>query len=338
MKNRCVFLQYSLEFFITNNKLWRKDDHGKHKLVIPPDHQLQLLKDAYDSLGHKGIFSICTHLLDWLWWLHLDHDMKWYIQSCHQCQVHQMCYHHIPPPVTTPASLFRKAYIDTMFMPQSSGYWYIVQARCSLSAYPEFQMLCHETGSTIGTFLFEDLLCHWGALKEIVTDNGKPFIEALDYLAMRYGIQHICISSYNSQANGPIERCHLDVREAIMKSCDGDKKNWHTITHSLFWAEQVTTHKNLGYSSYYITHGVEPLFPFNFAEATYMVLTQDTMSTTDLIAIRAHQLCKRDTDFNWVKEKLTKSRLASTRQFEEKYANTIKTFDFEPGNLVLIRN
>jgi hypothetical protein len=332
------FLRYTLEFFVADNKLWRKDRHGKHKLVIPPDRRLQLLKDAHDSLGHKGIFSVRARLLDRFWWPYLDHDVKWYVQSCHQCQVRQMRYHHIPPTVATPASLFRKAYVDTMFMPRSGGYRYIVQARCSLSAYPEFRMLRRETGSTIGTFLFEDILCRWGALEEIVTDNGKPFVEALDYLATRYGIRHIRISPYNSQANGPVERRHLDVREAIMKSCDGDEKKWHTVTHSVFWAERVTTHKNLGYSSYYIAHGVEPLFPFDFAEATYMVPTQNTMSTTDLIVIRARQLRKREADLDRVKEKLTKSRLASARQFEEKYANTIKTFDFEPGNLVLVRN
>jgi hypothetical protein len=332
------FLRYTFEFFVIDNKLWRKDRHGKHKLVIPPDRRLQLIKDAHDSLGHKGMFSVRSRLLDRFWWPHLEHDVKWYIQSCHQCQVRQMRYHHIPPTVATPASLFRKAYIDTMFMPRSGGFRYIVQARCSLSSYPEFRMLRRETGSTIGSFIFEEILCRWGALEEIVTDNGKPFVEALEYLATRYGIRHIRISAYNSQANGPIERRHLDVREAIMKSCDGDENKWHTVTHSIFWAERVTTHKNLGYSSYYIVHGVEPLFPFDLAEATYMVPTQDAMTTTDLIVLRARQLRRREADLDTVKERLTKSRFASARQFEQKYANTIKVFDFEPGNLVLVRN
>jgi hypothetical protein len=66
-------------------------------------------------------------------------------------------------------------------------------------------MLRKETGAAISTFIFKEILCQWGALQEIVTDNGKPFLEALNYLASRYGITHIRILAYNSQANGPVE-------------------------------------------------------------------------------------------------------------------------------------
>jgi hypothetical protein len=120
-----------------------------------------------------------------------------------------------------------------MYMPRASGYRYIVQARCSLSSYPEHRKLCKENGSTIGVFIFEEILCHWGALEEIVTDNGPAFVEALNWLAEQYRIHHICISPYNSQANRIVERCHLDVREAIMKVCDGEERKWLTATHTV---------------------------------------------------------------------------------------------------------
>ena len=117
--------------------------------------------------------------------------------------------------------LFCKVHLDTMVMPQSAGYWYIVQACCALTAYPEWQMLCSENVSALTSFISEDILCCWGALAEIVTDNGPAFVQALDVLADQYNIRHICISPYNSQANGVVERHHLDVREAIIKSTPG---------------------------------------------------------------------------------------------------------------------
>jgi hypothetical protein len=67
----------------------------------------------------------------------------------------------------------------------------------------------------IGMFIFEDILCRWSALEEIVTDNGPAFIEALNWLAEQYGIHHIRISLYNSQANGIVERRHLDVGKPL---------------------------------------------------------------------------------------------------------------------------
>jgi hypothetical protein len=199
------FAKYASEFFILDNRLWRRDRHGKHKAFVPEGRRLELIRQVHDALGHKGIFAVRTHLLDRFWWPFLDHDVKWYVQSCHQCQVRQQRYYQIPPIIATPMSLFRKAYIDTMFMPRAGGFRYIVQARCSLTSYPEFRVLRKETGSALGAFIFEELLCRWGALEEIVTDNGQPFIEALNYLANCYGITHIWISPYNSQANGPVE-------------------------------------------------------------------------------------------------------------------------------------
>jgi hypothetical protein len=56
-----------------------------------------------------------------------------------------------------------------------------------------------------------------------------------------------------------------------MKVCDGEERKWPTATHAIFWAEQIMTHKALEHSTYYFTHGVEPLLPFDLAEATYMV-------------------------------------------------------------------
>jgi hypothetical protein len=81
-----------------------------------------------------------------------------------------------------PAPLFAKVYIDTMHMPLSGQFKYIVQGRCSLAYYPEFHMLHNETPKTIRDWIFEDIICRWGSLNEIVTDNSPAFITALEYL------------------------------------------------------------------------------------------------------------------------------------------------------------
>ncbi|PFH49268.1 hypothetical protein AMATHDRAFT_148007, partial [Amanita thiersii Skay4041] len=69
----------------------------------------------------------------------------------------------------------------------------------------EFRMLRKETARTLGDWVFEDLLCRWGMLSEIVTDNGSTFIKAVAYLSKKYHVNHIRISGYNSRANRIIE-------------------------------------------------------------------------------------------------------------------------------------
>ena len=70
-----------------------------------------------------------------------------------------------------------------MLMPHAAGFCYIVQAHCSLTAWPKWHMLRTETGRTLTAFIFEDLLCWWGAIEEIVMDNGAAFVATLDTLA-----------------------------------------------------------------------------------------------------------------------------------------------------------
>ena len=87
----------------------------------------------------------------------------------------------------------------------SGGYCYLVQGRCSLAYYPEFQMLCKENVRTPGDWIFKDIICRWGSLAEIVTDNGPAILAALNYLAKGYHIRHIRISGYNFCANGLVK-------------------------------------------------------------------------------------------------------------------------------------
>jgi hypothetical protein len=226
-----------------------------------------------------------------------------------------------------------------MFMPAVGGFRHIVQARCSLTAWPEWRALRTETGRTIGAFIFEEILCRWGAVEEIVTDNGTAYVAALDWLASRYGIRHIRISAYNSRANGIVERQHRTIRDSLVKACDGDASKWPAAAPFVFWADRATTRKSTGLSPFFMAHGVEPILPFDITLATFLVpnLTKP-LSTDELIAIRARQLEKRQDDLAAIHDRILKSRYASVRQFEQQYENTIQHQAFKPGDLVLVRN
>jgi hypothetical protein len=333
------FIKSVTEFFVLDNKLWRKDRHGRHKLVIEKEKRLHLIRQAHDDLGHKGIFTVKQRLGERFWWPHMDEDVKWYIRTCHECQVRLVKKIIIPPKVPMPAGLFRKVYIDTMLMPKAKGYRYIIHARCSLTSYPEWTMVKNENFKTIAKFIFEVLLCRWGALEILVSDNAPQYLQAAEYLSEKYHIDHIKISPYNSRAQGPIERRHFDVREALIKAADGDASRWPDVAPAVFWAERVTIQKSTGYSPYYLAHGVEPLLPFDLAEATYLAPKMEALlSTEELIAQRAIMLQKRPEDLLRVRDQVLKARWESVKQLERSMKKNIKDFNFTPGALVIVRN
>ena len=121
-----------------------------------------------------------------------------------------------------------------------------------------------------------------------------------------------------------------------MKSSEGDEARWFKCAHSVFWAERVTILKSCGLSPYYMVHGVEPLFPFDITEVTFLVSLpeKEAFSSTDLIAWRARQLQKRVDDLAGMEEKILKARYHSAKEF--KAIHTLKDFDFAVGSLVLV--
>ena len=115
-------------------------------------------------------------------------------------------------------------------------------------------------------------------------DNGPTFIKALDYLSKHYHIRHICISSYNSHANGIAECAQFDMHQALFKARDGDQSKWHQVAMSIMWADRVTVCQHMGCSPYFVVTGTHPLLPLNITKATYLLPMPDTpLLTTALI-------------------------------------------------------
>ena len=201
-------------------------------------------------------------------------------------------------------------------------------------------MLHSENASVIVCFIFKDILCHWGAVSELITDNSLAFIQALDVLTSWYGIHHIQISPYNSQANGVVKWHHYNVWEAIVKSTLGGEIHWSVTAHSVFWAEHITILKSTGLSLYFMVHGVEPLFPFDLSEAMFLVPVPhtDNITTPILIAWQACQLQKRQEDIDTIHERVLLSRFALLRHFKQQFKNWICQQDFSPGDLILVHN
>lgn len=333
------FMRYAIKFFLDGEWLWKKDSHGAHQLVILKERRIAVLQGVHDNLGHKRFYATRTILTQRFWWPNIKADIVWFLRTCHICQVQQIQKALIPPVVATPAPLFAKVYMDTMHMPRSGGFSYVVQGRCSLTHYPEFRMLKAENSTSLGNWIFQDILCRWGALREIVTDNGAPFLKALAYLSKRYHINHIRISGYNSRANGIAERPHFDVRQALIKAVDGEENKWSQAVYSVFWSERVTVRKRMGCSPYYAATGTHPIIPLDILEVTYLQPAPESiLSTTDLIARRAIALQKRTEDLARLHNRVYAARRRAADRFERIHERTIRDYAFERGDLVLMRN
>jgi hypothetical protein len=51
-KQYMTFIRYATEFFPDGDRLWRKDSHGAHKLVVHPERRVHILRNVHDNIGH----------------------------------------------------------------------------------------------------------------------------------------------------------------------------------------------------------------------------------------------------------------------------------------------
>src|SRR5271169_6392211 len=194
-------------FFITEEgKLYRKGVDSAHKLVVEKKDRMRMLMSAHDSLGHRGFYATKSLIAECFWWPELEKDVSWYCKTCHLCQECQKTLLKIPPVVTHTPSLFQVLHADSMHMsPRSNGCGHIAHGRCGMTSWMEGRPLSQETGRSVGIWLFEDIICRWGCIRDIITDNASVYRAAVAWLEQKYGIRNIRISSYNSKANGRIE-------------------------------------------------------------------------------------------------------------------------------------
>ena len=332
------FYKFASQFLLdARGVLWKRHHEGLRKLVVEQERRPGVLVELHDRLGHRGTYATASFACERFWWPDIKADVHWFVKTCLVCQMRQTTHVLIPPTVPVPLSPMMRVHADSMMMP--GRYKYFVHARCATTSWPEGRALTTESAKTIGEWLFQDILSRWGALSELVTDNGAPWIKACDYLAKKYHIHHIRISGYNSRANGIVERPHFSVRDALVKAAGDDATKWHAYVHTVLWSERATRRRRFGCSPYFAITGSHPVLPLDFTEATYLVPPPESLlSTSELIAQRAIALQKRSEDVAKLRSKIYETRVREAREFEAKHRATIRDFDHKPRTMVLLRN
>ena len=308
-------------------------------VILDHTRRIAILNQAHEGLGHRGEQAVFETIRERYFWPHLRQDVRHHVHSCHPCQVRSTVKMKIPVTVSTPATIFTKIYVDVMDMTESTqGHKFIVCARDDLSRATECRALVKNDSLSLMRFFWEQIYCRYGAVGEVVTDNGSEVKGAFAELLRRLSVPQVRVSPYNKQANGVVERGHFILREAIMKSVKY-RKEWPTKVHLAAFADRVTVSRATGYSPYYLLHGTHPILPMDLADATFLVDSFLTgISSTELLVLRMKQLERREEDIEAAAKALRKARFKSKEEYEWKYRRRMRREHFKPGDLVLLRN
>src|ERR1700688_527729 len=85
--------------------------------------------------------------------------------------------------------------------------------------------------------------------------------------------------------------------------------------------------------------GTHPVLPLDATEATWLsVIPNRVMTESDLIGLRARALAKHQIHTEEMWQRIDKDKLKRLEAYEKDFHAVIKDYQFEPGDLVLVRN
>ena len=328
-------------FLLYDGRIYRRGVDSQHRLFVPKDERTYMMTAAHDHSGHRGFFSTKALLTQRFWWPEMERDINQFVKTCHPCQERQKQLVRIPPSKTHTPSIFEILHADIMHMsPASNGCKYIVHGRDNLTSWAEGRALRDEKARSIALWLYEDVICRWGSMRIIVTDNGESFKAAVKWIESKWGIKHITISPYNSKANGTIERPHWDIRQMLYKATGEKNVNkWFWFLDAILWADRVSIRKRTGCSPYFMLTGAHPILPLDIKEATWLVKPPvGILSEEELIGMRARALAKHRIHVDQMRKRIDLDKLKRLERYERDFKAVIKDYRFKPGDLVLVRN
>jgi Integrase zinc binding domain/Integrase core domain len=303
------FIQTTRRYFLYHNQLWRRNPSKiPQKVIRNEQERLQLCKAAHDDSGHRGRDPTIKKLADRFFWPNMMAQVAWYCRTCHECQRRSASHPKITLSPTHVHTILRKFNMDTVHMPLSHGFKYIVDLRDDLSGWLEAIMLQKATSKNIAKFLFEDVMCRFGCILQLTTDNGSEFEGIVQVMADKYNVPIVCTAPYHPEANGMIEQHHQTWIGSLFVACKGNLSHWSHYFHACMWADQVTTKQTTSHTPYYLLYGKHHIFPFDITDASWYTLDWHSIKTTEeLLTIQAIQLAHRDDDIKEASEALLQS-------------------------------
>src|SRR6202165_2412562 len=296
------------------------------------------MRQAHDESGHRGRDPTYKNIADSYFWPNMMTDVAIFCRTCRECQVRSAYRPKIQlNPVYVPTVL-RKFNIDVVDMNlTSNGFRYIVDMRDDLTGWIEARMLRQKQAEDVAEFFYQEVICRFGCVPQITSDNGGEFDGVFVLMTKRYGIPIVKSTPYHPQGNGMIERGHRTWISSIWRLCGKKKHHWCQYFHAALWADRVTTKRTTGFSPYFLLYGRPHLFPFNITDKSWYMLDWHKIQTTeDLLTIRTKQLAALAHDRRVAAGSNKESRIKAAQDFAKRNMRRLFTGTYPQGTMVLV--
>ena len=111
-----------------------------------------------------------------------------------------------------------------MYLPDCIDYNYIYIVRDNFSKQPEAKQIKNPTVAKVAKFIQEDIIYRYRVFEKIKINRRTKFKGAVIYYLKKYSITQVQISTYNSKANGMVERRYQLIIATLIGLTNEGKK------------------------------------------------------------------------------------------------------------------
>ncbi|GJY56804.1 reverse transcriptase domain-containing protein [Tanacetum coccineum] len=165
------------------------------------------------------------------YWSIIHRDTRDMIRTCNDCQIHRPVPRNPQEPLTpiTAPWLFYKWGINIAGpFPEGPGkIKFLIVAMDDFTKWIEAKVVATITGNQVKKFVWDNIVCHFGLLREIVSYNGKQFSDNpfKDWCEKLNITQRFALVKH-PQSNRLVERENRSLGEGIKARLGKGNKNW----------------------------------------------------------------------------------------------------------------
>src|SRR6266540_947842 len=209
--------KWATQFREHNDHIYRRD-----RRVIPAYETKWIMSIFHDdpTQAHQNADAMYYHISKRYLWQDMRKNIKEYAKTYFQCQQRGSMRQNNQKRTIPPTDIFERWEVDIVGpLPITrEGNRYIVVAMDYFSRWPEARPLKMANADTVATFLYEEIICRFGAPRILQSDRGTHFVnELIQRLTRRFRIKHSLSSPYHPQSNGLVERFNKTLCEGIAK-------------------------------------------------------------------------------------------------------------------------
>lgn len=323
MMFRYLFKDTNIDVLMYHNKV--------HVDNLTEDEKQTIIKEYHvtPTAGHPGINRMYKKLRLKYNWKNLKSDVKRFVKKCEFCQKNKSVNKKVKAPLQitdTPNSAFEKCYFDCVGpLPISeNGYRFLLTCQDSLTKYLIAIPLVNIEAATIATSFVTDIICKYGLMNTLVTDQGTNFMSDLfKNVCKLFKVTKINCTSYHPESNS-VERAHRVLGEYLRNFVDKNKTNWCTLIPFFLFSYNTTPHSTTQFSPFELLFGKQPNLPTSITKTPEFRYYYD-----DYLSDLKYKLqyCQ-----NVAKENLVKGKEKSKSLYDKKAAD----INYNVGDKVLL--